>query len=504
MHMRTFIISIMTCVVCVMCRGIEIINLTETGVLTWEVTNVSDGLGRYGLQFADSLGGPWHPCPGHENFQSTNPISQGTVPLPKAGQRFYRIELLALGTNAAKESTSTPSSAIVPVASPHINGVASMSEQSGHRTFGILGKRQWISATIMQNESTNVDSRQHYIIKRGRMGGVHAIAVEKAGTILVGGTFSEVNGVPCNNIARLNADGSVDKSFDVGTGPNNDVEDIAVLASGRIVLVGTFTDFNDRPAFNIAVLKPDGRRDETFQDIGWRPYNSDHITHVTPLKGEQFIVGIRRSFGLGSAVMLCSATGTMDTSFESPAAYCEVHDMKIDARGRIWLGGSFFSPSLGKFCLWRLNGDGTLDNSFKRIITTSVVNSIVILPDDGAIIGGDSMSTEDGNSCGHLCRVKENGEIDPRFDGKVATHIVPSLVPHGDNMFLLVTGSLLPMRSIDDRGRLTSNKSYMPKGGWGMELLVPYDGNKVIVGGGDTLLNRRPVMGLDLVDVEDW
>ena len=39
--------------------------------------------------------------------------------------------------------------------------------------------------------------------------------------ILVGGTFTEVNGIAKNDIARFDSNGDFDASFDTGTGTND-------------------------------------------------------------------------------------------------------------------------------------------------------------------------------------------------------------------------------------------------------------------------------------------
>ena len=45
--------------------------------------------------------------------------------------------------------------------------------------------------------------------------------------ILLGGAFTSYNGVPRSNLARMNSNGSLDNSFDPGTGPNGPVLAIA-------------------------------------------------------------------------------------------------------------------------------------------------------------------------------------------------------------------------------------------------------------------------------------
>jgi uncharacterized delta-60 repeat protein len=95
---------------------------------------------------------------------------------------------------------------------------------------------------------------------------VNAIAIQLDGRVLVGGSFFQFNGVPLNRIARLNADGSLDAGFTtaVGAGANNTVKGIALQADNRIVLVGQFTQVNGLPYNRIVRLLPTGALDTTI------------------------------------------------------------------------------------------------------------------------------------------------------------------------------------------------------------------------------------------------
>jgi hypothetical protein len=63
---------------------------------------------------------------------------------------------------------------------------------------------------------------------------------------LIGGQFTQYNGVARNRIARLNANGSLDTSFNPGTGANFQfhVWTLAVQADGKIMIGGFFTQYN--------------------------------------------------------------------------------------------------------------------------------------------------------------------------------------------------------------------------------------------------------------------
>jgi uncharacterized delta-60 repeat protein len=98
----------------------------------------------------------------------------------------------------------------------------------------------------------------------GANGTVNAIVVQRDGKILIGGDFTAINGVPRNFVGRLNADGSVDKSFDAGFGADGSVRTIAIQADDRILIGGTFKSVSGVAVGSIARLNSDGTLDSTF------------------------------------------------------------------------------------------------------------------------------------------------------------------------------------------------------------------------------------------------
>ncbi len=94
----------------------------------------------------------------------------------------------------------------------------------------------------------------------GFNGNVESVAVQTDGKIVIGGSFTAVNGVTSNRIARLNADGSVDTAFsaNLGAGPSDDVKSVAVQSDGKIVIGGWFTAVNGTPSARIARLNNNG------------------------------------------------------------------------------------------------------------------------------------------------------------------------------------------------------------------------------------------------------
>lgn len=73
---------------------------------------------------------------------------------------------------------------------------------------------------------------------------VNAIALQPDGKIIIAGRFDLYNGLPSKSLARLNADGTLDLTFNVGTGANSAISELAVLPNNKIIIVGDFTSYN--------------------------------------------------------------------------------------------------------------------------------------------------------------------------------------------------------------------------------------------------------------------
>ncbi|NJM80863.1 MAG: delta-60 repeat domain-containing protein [Flavobacterium sp.] len=65
--------------------------------------------------------------------------------------------------------------------------------------------------------------------------------MQQDGKILIGGEFSNYNGTTVYGIARLNANGTIDNSFNVNTNANEYVYAIKILPNQKIIIGGEFS-----------------------------------------------------------------------------------------------------------------------------------------------------------------------------------------------------------------------------------------------------------------------
>lgn len=88
--------------------------------------------------------------------------------------------------------------------------------------------------------------------------GVVALARQSDGKILATGSFATYKGVAIGKVVRLNADGSLDSSFSMGTGPNVAPNSIVIQSTGKILIAGGFKTVNGTGRALVARLNADG------------------------------------------------------------------------------------------------------------------------------------------------------------------------------------------------------------------------------------------------------
>jgi uncharacterized delta-60 repeat protein len=101
---------------------------------------------------------------------------------------------------------------------------------------------------------------------------VRDINFQTDGKIVIAGDFDTYNGSPSRGIIRLNTDGSIDASFNVGTGffvsttGTTDQEyELDIQPDGKIIVGGNFASYNGTTtARGLARLNTDGTLDTTF------------------------------------------------------------------------------------------------------------------------------------------------------------------------------------------------------------------------------------------------
>ena len=113
---------------------------------------------------------------------------------------------------------------------------------------------------VRLNTDGTLDAAFSTNIGTGANGAVWAVAVQPDGKILLGGSFTQFNGLAHAGLVRLNIDGTMDTAYNnsLGTGFVGQVGSVAVQSNGRILIAGGFSSFNGMPTpAGIIRLLPD-------------------------------------------------------------------------------------------------------------------------------------------------------------------------------------------------------------------------------------------------------
>jgi len=269
---------------------------------------------------------------------------------------------------------------------------------------------------------------------------VYVLAVQPNGKVLVGGNFTTFDGASRNRVARVNTDGSLDLRFDPGSGASNDVYGLALQLDGRVLVGGFFTSFNGTSRNRIARLNADGSLDASF-NAGSGPNGEVYALALQP-DGRVLLGGFFTSVNGTSRTRIArvNADGSLDSSFNTGiGANSTVFALALQPDGRVLLGGLFTSvDGTPRNRIARVNADGSLDNGFDPGTGADGVVDALALQPDGRVLLGGSFTTLNGTSRNSIARVNADGSLDSSFNpGTGASGFVSALALQPDGRTLL-------------------------------------------------------------------
>jgi uncharacterized delta-60 repeat protein len=275
-----------------------------------------------------------------------------------------------------------------------------------------------------------------------------AVAIQGDGKIVAVGNASAL-GFPADfALARYNADGSLDTTFDGDGKVTTDfagdfdvAEGVAIQGDGKIVAAGlAFVSGNND--FALARYNPDGSLDTTFDGDGKVTTNffaGYSEAHSVAMQGDGKIVAVGNASALGFDFALAryNADGSLDATFDSDGrvttdiasdSFDGAEGVAIQGNGKIVAAGLASLPEAADFALARYNADGSLDPTFDgdgKVTTdfaggADVAYSVAIQTMGRIVAAGYAQLGTDDFA---LARYRTNGSLDPTFsgDGKVTT-----------------------------------------------------------------------------------
>ena len=288
----------------------------------------------------------------------------------------------------------------------------------------------------------------------GADGPVYALADQTDDKILAGGTFGSINGVVLNRIVRLQTDGNIDSGFNPGAGADNTIYSLAetfVNGPRKIYAAGAFSTMNGYPSPYLVRLNDNGTIDTTF-NTGTGPNSTIYSVAVyptnSPFAGQLLIGGQFTNVNsvLSPFLARLNVNGSLDTNFSAKVNIGgTVRALAIQGDGEILIGGDFTnvnSKAINRIA--RLNPDGSLDTNFTAGVTSGIngtVNAIAIQADNRIMVAGQ-FTVANGVTRNNITRLMPNGAVDPSINfGDGANGAVKALVIQPGDQMSVIAGS---------------------------------------------------------------
>jgi uncharacterized delta-60 repeat protein len=278
----------------------------------------------------------------------------------------------------------------------------------------------------------------------------NSVIQQADGKLVVAG-YSDNGGNYDFALVRYNADGSLDTGFDgdgkvtTDIGGSNDVGNSVIQqADGKLVVAG-YSYNGSNWDFALARYNADGSLDTSFDGDGKVTTAIGASTDVgysviQQADGKLVVAGYSWN-GSNDDVALVryNTDGSLDTGFDGDGkvttaigtGYDEGYSVIQQADGKLVVAGTSYNGSSNDFALVRYNADGSLDASFDGDgkVTTAIggsddVGLSVIQQADGKlVVAGYSHNGSDSDVA--LVRYNADGSLDTGFDGdgKVTTAI---------------------------------------------------------------------------------
>lgn len=353
-----------------------------------------------------------------------------------------------------------------------------------------------------QNDATFNTGEVGFTVSVGANNRVIASAIQADSKIIIGGLFTSYNGVAQNRIARLNEDGTIDATFNVGTGANSGVRSLVLQSDGKVLVGGDFGNYNGTAKIALMRLNNDGTLDNTFI-AGAGPDGG--VFKIIPLStGKILIVGAFTTYN-GTArnrIAVLNADGSLDTSFDpGTGADATIQAAAIQSDGKIMIAGNFlnYNGTL-RSRIARLNSNGSLDTAFDPGTGFDAEVRTISLQSTNKIIAGGIFTTFNGTTVNYITRLNTNGTRDTTF-GSTGCNVsintsIEDILMLPDDRFVIVGGfaeynSVLRIRiaRINSNGSLDT--SFNP--GTGADNVIfnisRYTNGKMFIGGVFTAYN---------------
>jgi uncharacterized delta-60 repeat protein len=259
---------------------------------------------------------------------------------------------------------------------------------------------------------------------------VNAVAFVPSTTdIYVGGSFTHYDGVSKRGLVRLNSDGTIDATLDVGTGFVGSVNALAVAPDGDLYVGGSMTSYKGTSiGLGLVRLNPDGTIDNGF-DIGSFPnigFNGTvwAMAMAPDATGDIYVAGQFTTWKGTTAnrIVRLDPAGTIVGSFATGTGFdAGVFALAVDGGGNVIAAGDFTAyagstPAPTRIA--RLGPTGAIDAAFSTATGTGFNGTVNALAIDasGNIYAAGGFTQFNGGTANRVVRLNPDGTVDATFN----------------------------------------------------------------------------------------
>lgn len=299
------------------------------------------------------------------------------------------------------------------------------------------------------------------------------------------GTF-----IIAGSVQRYNTDGTVDSTWETpnfGGNPSSSVTGISLEANGSLLVAGQWGTINGLNKQNLIRLLPAGNVDVNFSPV----LTSHSVTGVESLPDGKILYSQRVDTAAIFKLFRLNSDGTPDNTFTM--------DPTVDSVINKWVRDSseniiFLGLVNGKQRFVRLFPNGGIDSTFNPNVTVFGKINAMTRQTDGKIIAVGMFSQMNGVLRSGIARVDSEGNLDPSFDPGTGFDSAPSMLVVQSDGKILAIGSFSTYNGsarssiarINPDGSLDAGFAPIVSGVSGISLQT--DG-KIIISGSFTIVN---------------
>ncbi|NMH26861.1 hypothetical protein [Flavobacterium silvaticum] len=282
-----------------------------------------------------------------------------------------------------------------------------------------------------------------------------------SGKILISGNFSNYNGQQANHLILLNPDGTVDNSFQSGSGftdasgaTGSGITAVRILDNGKILVSGNFDSYNGVNCPTFICLNADGSRDYTFNTPFLPP--NHFATNIINLPGQQKILVTLAYPGIfyyeHDIFFKIDYSGNVDSSFHAPSDEYTIYSnlIAVENSGTILLIDQYLpDPSALYNRFLRLDQNGNILTVFADEAQTPngwIQVSRIFPQVDGKFFTSGEFTSLDNEAFEGLVRHNHDGSPDTTFDTGTPITGVSSLVAQDER--LIIAGGFIQVNGI--------------------------------------------------------